>query len=145
MRLGNLGELGRTYQDGEIVVREGDVGDCLYVVQEGQLEVVRRVDGKDTVIRLVGKNELVGEMAVFHRERRSATVRARGAVRVLTLDKRNFLRRLDEDPSLAFKVIETMSRRVRELTNQVVELRAALDRAASDQDGATPSVGGTRS
>jgi CRP-like cAMP-binding protein len=144
MRLGNLGELGRTYQDGEIVVREGDVGDCLYVVQEGQLEVVRRVDGKDTVIRLVGKNELVGEMAVFHRERRSATVRARGAVRVLTLDKRNFLRRLDEDPSLAFKVIETMSRRVRELTNQVVELRSALDRAVPGRDGAAPSVDDAR-
>lgn len=142
MRLGNLGELGRTYRDGEIVIREGDVGDCLYVVQEGQLEVVRQVDGHESVIRLVGKNELVGEMAVFYRERRSATVRARGAVRVLTLDKKNFLRRINEDPSLAFRVIETMSRRVRELTDEVVKLRgeqraapapASRDGAAADR------------
>ncbi len=139
MRLANLGALGRTYQDGEIVIREGDVGDCLYVVQDGQLEVVRQVDGKDTVIRIVGKNELVGEMAVFYREPRSATVRARGAVRVLTLDKKNFLRRINEDPSLAFKVIETMSRRVRELTDKVVELRTALDVAAPRRPGAAPA------
>ena len=133
MRLNDMGALGRTYRDGEIVIREGDVGDCLYVVQEGHLEVVRQVDGRETVIRLVGKNELVGEMAVFDREPRSATVRARGSVRVLTLDKKNFLRRINEDPSLAFRVIETMSRRVRELTNEVVKLRGALGSPAAPE------------
>ncbi len=123
----SAGALGRTYQDGEVVVRQGDEGDCLYVVQEGQLEVVREEQGKETLIRLVGQDELIGEMAVFERQRRSATVRARGAARVLTLDKKNFLRRVNEDPSLAFRIVETMSRRVRELSAQVVELRRQLD------------------
>ena len=118
-----IGELGRTYRDGEIVIRQGDVAECLYVVQEGHLEVVREEDGKQTVIRVAGKDELVGEMAVFYRAPRSATVRARGTVRVLTLDKKNFLRRINEDPSLAFRMIETMSRRVRELTDHIVELK----------------------
>jgi CRP-like cAMP-binding protein len=120
------GALGRTYQDGEVVVRQGDEGDCLFVVQEGQLEVVREEQGKETFLRLAGKDELVGEMAVFERVRRSATVRARGQARVLTLDKKNFLRRINEDPSLAFRIVETMSRRVRELSSQVVELKARL-------------------
>jgi CRP-like cAMP-binding protein len=65
-------------------------------------------------------------MAIFERVVRSATVRARGRARVLTLDKRNFLRRIDEDPSLAFRIVETMSRRVRELSRQVAELRKGL-------------------
>ncbi len=119
------GALGRICEDGEIVIRQGDVGDCLYVVQEGELEVVRESDGEEMVIRRVGKNEMVGEMAVFYGVPRSATVRARGTVRVLTLDKRNFLRRINEDPSLAFRIIETMSRRLRELTDQVAELKRA--------------------
>ena len=121
------GALGRTYQDGEVVVRQGEEGDCLFVVQEGQLEVVRQEQGKETLIRMVGKDELFGEMAVFERQLRSATVRAKGAARVLTLDKKNFLRRVNEDPSLAFRIVETMSRRVRELSAQVVELRRQLD------------------
>ena len=120
------GALGRAYQDGEVVVKQGEEGDCLYVVQEGQLEVVREEAGRETVIRLVGKDELIGEMAIFERQRRSATVRARGPARVLTLDKKNFLRRINEDPTLAFRIVETMSRRVRELSAQVVELKRQL-------------------
>ncbi len=120
------GELGRSYRDGEIVCRQGEPGDVLFVIQEGELEIVREEEGKETLLRVAGKDELVGEMAIFHRWLRSATVRARGPARVLTLDKRNFLKRIDEDPSLAFRIVETMSRRVRELSTQVVELKQAL-------------------
>ncbi len=123
----DMGALGRTYQDGEIVCRQGDVGDCLYVVQDGQLEVLVDRAGKPAVVRVCGKDELLGEMAIFQKEARSATVRAKGTARVLTLDKKNFLRRINEDPSLAFRIIETMSRRVRELSHQVVELRKQVD------------------
>jgi CRP-like cAMP-binding protein len=50
-------------------------------------------------------------------------------VRVLTVDKRNFLRRLSEDPTLAFRLVETMSRRVRELSDEVIRLKRALEAA----------------
>lgn len=119
------GALGRTYRDGDVVFRQGDEGSCLYVIQEGELEIVREEDGRETLLRLARKDELVGEMAIFEHEHRSATVRARGTARVLTLDKRNFLKRINEDPSLAFRIVETMSRRVRELSHQIAELRRA--------------------
>lgn len=121
------GALGRVYEDGEIVVRQGDQGDCLYVVQEGRVEVVVERDGRETVLRELGPGEMVGEMAVFDRIVRSATVRARGQARLLTVDRKNFLRRVNEDPSIAFRIVESMSRRVRELSREVVELRNRLD------------------
>jgi CRP-like cAMP-binding protein len=121
-----LAALGREYRDGELLCRQGEKGDVLFVVQAGQLEIVREQDGEETLLRVAGKHEIVGEMAVFDRVMRSATVRARGAARVLTLDRRNFMRRLNEDPTFSFRVIETMARRVRELSSQVVELKAAL-------------------
>jgi len=46
-----------------------------------------------------------------------------GQVRILTLDKKNFLRRISEDPTLAFRMIETMSRRIRDLSQQLAELK----------------------
>ncbi|MCK5407408.1 MAG: cyclic nucleotide-binding domain-containing protein, partial [Candidatus Krumholzibacteria bacterium] len=64
-----------------------------------------------------------GEMAIFEREVRSASVRARGEARVLTLDKKNFLRRINEDPSLAFRIVQAMSGRIRELSKEVARLR----------------------
>jgi CRP/FNR family transcriptional regulator, cyclic AMP receptor protein len=121
-----LGALGKVYHDGEVIVRQGDVGDAMFVIQEGQLEILSESHGKELRLRIARKDELVGEMAVFEREVRSATVRALGEARVLTLDRKNFLRRINEDPSLAFRVVETMSRRVRELSAEIVRLKAAL-------------------
>lgn len=120
------GELGKVYHDGEIVFRQGDVGDCLYVVQDGEVEVIDESGGQETLLRVAGRNELFGEMAVFEREKRSATIRARGEARILTIDKKNFLRRINEDPSLAFNLVQRMSRRVRELSTEVVRLRHQL-------------------
>jgi len=120
------GALGRVFEDGEIVVRQGDDGLHMYVVQDGLVEIVHEESGHETVLRQAGRNEVLGEMAIFDRQPRSATIRAKGRARILTLDKRNFLRRINEDPSLAFRMIETMSMRVRELSQQVTDLQAAI-------------------
>ena len=106
--------------------RQGERGDCMYVIQEGQVEIWNENSDPPTLIRRCGKDEFIGEMAIFERQVRSATVRALGEARVLTLDRKNFLRRINEDPSLAFRVVETMSHRVRELSAEIVRLKAAL-------------------
>ncbi len=73
---------------------------------------------------MLGEGDFFGEMALFEREARSATVRALGEVRVLTVDKRTLLRRINEDPSLAFRIVQKMSGRIRELNTEVVRLKA---------------------
>lgn len=118
------GALGRVYGDGEIVVREGDMGSSMYVIQEGEVEVFVTRDGKEIPLRTLGAGEILGEMSVFDREVRSATVRARGEARLLTVDKESFLRRVHEDPSLAFRIVQTLSRRVRDLSAELARLRA---------------------
>jgi CRP-like cAMP-binding protein len=117
------GDLGRIYQDGEVIVRQGDDGDCLYVIQEGRAEVLLEKDGKEIQLRVAEKGEIIGETAVFERVARTATVRALGEVRALTVDKKNFLRRIQEDPTLAFRLVEIMSRRIRELSDEVARLK----------------------
>ncbi|MHC4140815.1 MAG: Crp/Fnr family transcriptional regulator [Planctomycetota bacterium] len=117
------GGLGATYDDGEIIVRQGDVGDRMFVIQKGRAQVLVEKDGRETPIRVAQEGELIGEMAIFERHVRSATVRALGEVRVLTVDKKNFLKRIHEDPSLAFRVVQTMSRRVRELSDELARFK----------------------
>jgi CRP-like cAMP-binding protein len=53
-------------------------------------------------------------------------VRALGEARVLTVDKKNFMRRVHEDPSLAFRLVETMSQRIRELGEEVARLQKSV-------------------
>jgi CRP/FNR family transcriptional regulator, cyclic AMP receptor protein len=117
------GTLGRVYEDGEVLVRQGDAGDSMFVIQEGEVEIVVERDGRETVLRTAKAGEMLGEMAIFLHEKRSATVRAKGRARALTVDKRNFLRRINEDPSIAFRLVETMSRRVRDLSEEIARLR----------------------
>ncbi len=119
------GSLGKAFSDGEVIITEGDVGDCMYVVQEGQVEVFTVRGGKEVRLAVRGAGEFIGEMAIFEREVRSANVRALGSARLLTIDKKNFLKRIHEDPSLAFRVVETMSRRIRELSEEVARMKGA--------------------
>jgi CRP-like cAMP-binding protein len=117
-------ELGRLYKDGDVIVRQGEAGDCMYVIQEGRVQVFVEKDGKEVLLREPPEGEVfIGEMGIFEKQVRSATVRALGDARVLTLDKKQFLRRVQEDPSLAFLLIQNMSRRIRALTDEVSRLR----------------------
>jgi CRP/FNR family cyclic AMP-dependent transcriptional regulator len=121
--------LGRVYADGEIVVQQGEVGDCMFTIQEGRLEVLAFQEGRgDVRVGIMEKGAIFGEMAIFEREVRSATVRALGEARVLTIDKKTFLRRVQEDPSLAFNLLRNMSQRIRRLTEQVGDRRRGTER-----------------
>lgn len=91
----------------------------MFVIQKGKVEAVADVKGKELYLRTLGKNDFFGEMAIFERETRTATIRAVGETRVLTIDKKNFLRGLHEDPSLAFRIVQTMSHRIRDLTDRL--------------------------
>lgn len=112
-------ELGATYVDGEEIVREGEVGRCMYVIQSGRVEVVRGDDGAVQQLAVLGEGDFFGEMALFGEDERSATVRALGEARVLKVDKRTLLRRIQEDPLLALNLLEALSSRVRRLNDEV--------------------------
>ena len=60
----------------------------MYVIQEGMAEVVNETDRGEVLIALRGKGQFFDEMAIFEQELRSATVRAMGDARVLTIDKK---------------------------------------------------------
>lgn len=109
------GGVGKVYQDGEVIVRQGEVGNCLYVIQSGKAEVVEETNGQTVPLAVLSENDFFGEMAIFEDQVRSATVRALGAVRVLTVDKKTLLRRIQQDPALAFRILEHICNRVRKL------------------------------
>jgi len=113
--------LGKEYRDREVIVHQGEPGNCMYVVQEGQVEAIAETDGQEIRLRTLGPNDFFGEMALFGTENRSCTIRALGNARILTIDKKSFLGGIQEDPSLAFRIVKVMSQRIRDLTNRVAE------------------------
>lgn len=122
-------KLGILYQDGEPIIHQGGKADSFFVILEGRVEVLIENDSTNnsTPERLAilekGTDDVFGEMACFDDLPRSASVRALGSARVLTIERREFLQWIDEDPSMVFKILKTMSTRIRTLNEEVIRLR----------------------
>ena len=79
------------FEPGQVIFREGDRGDWLYVVTEGEVEVVRENGGGgETPLRRLGRGECFGEIALVSDRPRTATVRAVSASNVLAVDRDAF-------------------------------------------------------
>lgn len=88
------------YEPGELVFAQGDLADRLYIIQEGEVEVVRTTDGKEVLLARLGPGDYFGEIALLMAEgRRTASVRAATRVELLTLGKENFGRLVAAVPS----------------------------------------------
>ena len=118
----HIGELGRACHDREPIVLQGEPADCMYIVQAGQVEVLVQKPEGDFRLSVLEPGDVFGEMALFSKAPRSATVRALGEARVLRINKDGFLKRVHEDPSLAFRLLQKMAERIRELNAQVIRL-----------------------
>lgn len=120
------GDLGREYQDGEIIFHQGETGNVMYIIQEGCVEVSMERTGQQIPLRLLKTGEFLGELSLFTGEVRSATARSKGVSRLLTVDKKNFKRRIQEDPSIAFHLVQMLIQRIYELSEDVAVLSRSL-------------------
>jgi CRP-like cAMP-binding protein len=107
--------LGKAYKDGDTIIKEGDEGDFIYVLVSGKAEVLQQRGSKEVRFKVLEPGDFFGEIALFEDKSRSATVRALGHVCLLTIDKNTLLRRIQENPSLAFNIVQVMCSRIREL------------------------------
>jgi CRP-like cAMP-binding protein len=112
--------LGRNFKGGEVIIKQGTVGDCLYVIQQGNVEVIIESESGDKKIAVLTEKDFFGEMGLFEKDVRSCTIRALDDVKVLTIDKKNFYKTIQKDPSLAFNLLEKMSKRLR-ATNKLIK------------------------
>jgi hypothetical protein len=111
--------LGRRYRDGEMIIKQGDVGDCIYVIQEGKVEVFNENRKGEIKIAELGTNEFFGEMGLFEKDVRSCTIRASGEAKILTIDRKNFYKTIHKDPTLAYNLLQKMSYRLREINKKL--------------------------
>ena len=98
------------YAAGETIFRQGASGDYMYIVVEGEVDIV--ADG--LCVRTVGKGGLVGEMALIDASPRSADVVARTDCLLTPVDERRFLFLVHETPMFALQVMSVMAERLRD-------------------------------
>ena len=104
---------------GEELIHQHDEADHVFVIIEGHAEAY--VDGHK--VGDVQKDEIFGAMAVFTREKRSATVLASEPCTVMVIPKEQFLSLMQSNPRIAHSLIESMARRIDLLNKEVTQLR----------------------
>jgi CRP-like cAMP-binding protein len=75
----------------------------------------------------------LGEKAIFNREPRSATACSQGVSRLQTIDKRNFMRRIQEDLTIAFRLVQDLCSRIQELNEDVLMLNRTIQERMKDR------------
>lgn len=116
------------FEDGEVVVREGDAADCTYVILDGEADIVVRTDGHEIIVGTLKDNQLLGELGVLTKSSRAATVRAKGRAMMLRIGGEMFLKLLAENPSVALDVIRQLSDKLVLAHRQYDELQQKLQR-----------------
>ncbi len=113
----------RHYLKGELVFREGDVGSELYVVLEGEIRIHLDGAGRDVTIARFGPNTVVGEMAVFDEQPRSASAEATidTTVRVLRKDRLQVI--VHEHPEVLLEFVKNLSQRLRQMDARLEQER----------------------
>lgn len=97
--------------------RKGDPGNALFAVLEGRLKATGEGrDGKEMVFTVMDPGEVIGEIALFDQQPRSATVQAVEDVTLLTLHRRDLIPFLERNPKVAIKLAAVLSKRIRNLT-----------------------------
>ena len=99
------------FTKGEIIFRQGDVSDCFYLIESGEVEIIK--EGKGTAperLRLCAAGETFGEVGILANTPRTATVRSLTAVDVLKFSRQNFLSMFRGYKAFRSQVQETMHR-----------------------------------
>lgn len=95
-----------TIPGGEHIFREGEAGNRLYLIVEGEVRISRDVPGSgEEALAILKPGALFGEMAVFDRSERSTDAIAHGDVRVITIARSDFELLLDFNRDIAYKVL----------------------------------------
>ncbi len=108
------------YKAGQRLFLQGDAADAAYVILEGRADILLKTPGGDVKVAELGRNQIVGEMAIISDTPRSATVVAGEASAALRIDKRVFLDLLVQFPQMAIAIMREIARRLERTNAQLV-------------------------
>ncbi|MEO8276562.1 MAG: cyclic nucleotide-binding domain-containing protein [Thermoanaerobaculia bacterium] len=111
------------YAAGAIIVQEGAPGSEMFIIEDGEVEIVRMLGDSERVVTTLGPGDFFGEMSVLENRARSATARAKSACRLLPIDATTLDALLREHPEVAVRMMRKLSARLRGYEEQ--EERAA--------------------
>ncbi|HJL17823.1 MAG TPA: Crp/Fnr family transcriptional regulator [Sandaracinaceae bacterium LLY-WYZ-13_1] len=112
---------GRTCEPGEVLFREGEAGELMYVLQAGSVRITKAVKGEEKTLAILGPGEFFGEMAILNAKPRTATAVVEQRSKVLVLGARTFEQMVVSNAEIAVRLIQKLARRL-DSANELIEV-----------------------
>jgi hypothetical protein len=127
------------FEQGDYIFHEGDLGTEMYVIHQGRVEILKRIEGGETQLAVFEQGDFFGELSLLDDEPRSASVRALEDTVVVAINGATFVQMLTETPEIAVRMMRKLSGRLRATDKRLQE---AIGHASSSREpaaqGATP-------
>jgi len=114
-----------TFAAGDALFHQGDSGDAAYIIIRGNADIIVGTDTGPLKVASVGRNDIVGEIAILCSVPRTATVQATEELETLRISKELFFRLIKEFPEIAIEIMRELAERLERTTTQ---LRQAVSR-----------------
>jgi CRP-like cAMP-binding protein len=101
------------FKPGGTVFRENEPGTDMFIIREGQIEILKSISGKDRVLAVLDEGDFFGEMSVLDDLPRSATARAKTDAVLLRIDRSTFDQMVRHNPEIPVRMLRKLSRRLR--------------------------------
>lgn len=111
-----------TFEEGDQVFQEGDLGTEMFIIQEGEVHIVKKLGNEFRVLSKLEKGDFFGEMALIENAPRSADAVAHTAVKLLAINGSRFDEMIRKNPEIAIRIIRKYSRRLRDANRLLEEL-----------------------
>jgi len=106
-------KFGKSFSKGTVLFREGDLGRDMFIVQQGKVQVKKRVGSTEELLAELSTGEFFGEMALLIGLDRSATVEVIEDSKLLVISPETFASLLKSDIEIALKMLKKMAARLR--------------------------------
>jgi CRP-like cAMP-binding protein len=135
------------YAAGDMIFSQGDLGTEMFIIQDGEVEIIKHINGESHILSHLEKGDFFGEMALLEAAPRTADAIAKTEVKVLIINGSRFDDMLKKNPEIAVRIIRKYSKRLREantLLERLVGREVDADHVALDATMMKPSEKGTR-
>lgn len=111
----------RTFENNDVIFREGDEGRELYIIQEGNVVIKKKTSHGEITMVEFSRGDFFGDMALLQGIPRYASAYAKGKTKLLILQPGGFLLKIRRDPTFAFEMIQQLSARVKFSSEKYIE------------------------
>jgi CRP/FNR family cyclic AMP-dependent transcriptional regulator len=113
----------RRYRRHEVIFHEGDPGDALHLVVEGQVKIAREsADGGEAIVVILSPGDTFGELVLLDGAPRSATAIAVEATETMAMSRASFAALVDGTSPFRWRVLTGIAQRIRRVTDQLAEV-----------------------